>query len=92
MDPAKTSGMITLLRYQINHGKDQSKATAAEQALKVYQELAAPDDRARFLKEFEVNGGGKNPGFLKFALSFHQWLRDQIETEVSASENWWTRP
>ena len=92
MNPAKVSGMLTMLRYQINHGKDQSKATAAEQALKVYQELAAPDERAKFLKEFELNGGGKNPCSLKFALTFHQRLRDQIETEVSANENWWTRP
>ena len=91
-DPIKTSGMITMLRYQINHGKDKSKATAAEQALKVYQELAAPDERAKFLKEFELNGGGKNQNSLKFALTFQQRLRDQIETKVSANENWWTRP
>ena len=92
MIPAKVSGMLTMLRYQINTGKDREKATSAEQALKVYQELAAPDDRARFLKEFEVNGGGKNPGSLKFALTFHQRLKDEIETKVSANENWLTRP
>ena len=92
MVPAKVSGMLTMLRYQINTGKDREKATAAEQALKVYQELAAPDDRAKFLKEFEVNGGGKNPGSLKFALTFHQRLKDEIETNVSANENWLTRP
>ena len=92
INPAKISGMLTMLRYRINHGKDQSKATAAEQALKVYQELAAPEDRAKFLKEFELNGGGKNPGALKFALTFNQRLKDLTETEVSANENWWTRP
>ena len=52
---------MTMLRYQVNTGKDPEKATAAEQALKVYEELTQPNDREKFLAEFEANGGGARP-------------------------------
>ena len=66
--PAKISGMLTMLRYQVNSGKDQEKATAAEQALKVYEELTQPNDREKFLAEFEANGGGQGPRQPPFRL------------------------
>ena len=90
--PAKISGMLTMLRYQVNSGKDQEKATAADQALKVYEELTQPNDREKFLAEFEANGGGKAHGSLRFALTFRQRVSDSFSTEVSATENYLTRP
>ena len=90
--PAKISGMLTMLRYQVNKGKDEDKAAAADQALKVYEELTQPTDREKFLAEFEANGGGKAHGSLRFALTFRQRVQDSFTTEVSATENYLTRP
>ena len=72
--------------------KDEEKAAAADQALKVYEELTQPSDREKFLAEFEANGGGKAHGSLRFALTFRQRVSDSFSTEVSATENYLTRP
>ena len=92
VNPAAISGMITMLRYQANNCKDPEKKEAGSQALQAYQSLSEPAERAAFLKEFEENGGGKKPGSLKFALTFKQRLSEQFQTEVSATEDYYTRP
>ena len=92
VSPKAISGMLTMLRYQRDSGKDKEKADGAAQAMAVYEELVQPDEREAFLKEFEANGGGRTPGSLKFVLTFRQRLKETFNVEASAVENWLTRP
>ena len=92
VSPKAISGMLTMLRYQRDSGKDKEKQAGAEAAMTVYEQLVQPEEREAFLKEFEMNGGGKQPGSLKFALTFRQRLRETFQVEASAVENWLTRP
>ena len=93
VSPKAISGMLTMLRYKRDSGKDKEKAAGAEAAMTVHEQLVQPEEREAFLKEFEMNGGGgKQPGSLKFALTFRQRLRETFQVEASAVENWLTRP
>ena len=91
-EAAKISMILGLLKYQAKEGKkDPARKAEAAEALEVYQALADPTDRNRFLEAFEVNGGGKSPGSLKFAGTFSKTLTNNKKKEWGVVEDFLTR-
>ena len=92
-DPGKISTMLGLLKYRAGPAKaDEAEKEDARQALDCYRALSDPKDRAKFLADFEKNGGGKGPGSLKFHVQFHQRLTHAKSKEVTSTEDFYTRP
>ena len=60
--------------------------------MEVYKGLGDPEQRERFLTEFEEAGSGRGSGSLKFALSFSQTLAQETSVSTTLKEIWLTRP
>ena len=88
----KATKMRNLLVYR---SSDQcKKATPAEkqeasQALAKYDLLTNHEERQEFLKQFELNGGGKNPNALKFASKFDKSLEFNDSTTLRQVEDYY---
>ena len=91
-DRKDVTKMVNCLRYNSTNCKDEQKKKEAAAALYVYKGLGGPEQRKRFLKEFEEAGSGRGSGSLKFALSFSQTLAQETSVSTTLKEIWLTRP
>ncbi len=91
MDGAKISGMLAMLNYQADKGKDAKKAENAKKALEVYRMSKTAEQKAQFLQQFEANGSGKGSDSLKFAWTFVQTIESQKVQQHGVKEGLFTR-
>ena len=89
-DPADISKMLGIMKY---HAKrpDSDHSEAAARALAVNKSLSSPSQRATFLTDFEVNGGGKTAGSFEWVLSFQKSLTNTGTSATGCVENMFTR-
>ena len=62
----------------------------AEKALAKYDLLTDNDERQRWIKQFEQNGGGIGPNALKFASNFNKSLEFNDTTTLKQVEDYFT--
>ena len=89
MPPKSVSKMLGTLNYHATKAKDGDTKAEATAALEIYKQLALPEERAAFLRQFE-NSGGAKAGF-KWAQSFTMNLQSEHKIEASVVENMFTR-
>ena len=91
MDNRKLVKMINFLRGRIN-GKDETRRDEAQGVLEVYESLGGSVSKADFLRDFEINGGGKGKDALKFAATFKKTAESDKTVNVSVVDNYCTGP